>query len=503
MKKFLFSILIILTIVILFSFSIEEARADTGVLQSCGYGPPQSMGTMGEMQFVSGYKFTANTEGKVTELCGYFYDTRLIKLYSSSYSVLTSAQVYSNGHWVCVSIDPGVDLVAGSSYYIVVEMPSNAWKHVYTDINFDNCSNSITINAGVIQIRGFTFNDNHTEQTNSTYGLADIVFSPPISPPTVITKLATVNLEDGTATLIGDVTATGWENVGERGFEWGMTPGSYPNSWTETGSFVAGTFSLQKQLTPGTIYYYRAKAYNTAGWGYGVEKRVVIYAEEGEQMSFTTLPENDPPTANAGRDKQLSQDESIVLQGSSSDPDGDPMSFSWSCCETVNQCYCDEDGDGHYSDTPVTLCDSCTDFDCQTTPGDDCDDSCVICYPDSTYYTDSPDERDQDCDGVVDNIEYIISYKRNWGFNENCDWVAASPYQYRSGTLTIELCNQWCGKNETCYQGSCEVRERNDLQDYGSGMQCEGFIFFQSRVSSSGYYHTVCYCNEVQEKRYH
>ena len=40
---------------------------------------------------------------------------------------------------------------------------------------------------------------------------------------------------------------------------------------------------------------------------------------------------NNPPVANAGLDKETYETESIVLQGSGTDPDGDEITYSWSC----------------------------------------------------------------------------------------------------------------------------------------------------------------------------
>ena len=75
------------------------------------------------------------------------------------------------------------------------------------------------------------------------------------------------------ATLNGNITDTGGENVLERGFDWGTSSGSYPNSWTESGSFSAGSFNHQIiGLNQQTVYYFRAKARNSAGWSYGSEK---------------------------------------------------------------------------------------------------------------------------------------------------------------------------------------------------------------------------------------
>ena len=102
-------------------------------------------------------------------------------------------------------------------------------------------------------------------------------------PPTVITQAAS-SVEETTATLNGNITDIGGENCDERGFDWDIDSGApYANNWTESGSYETGAFTKGiTSLSPGTTYYYRAKAHNSADWGYG-----------GEQ-SFTTKP--NPPT---------------------------------------------------------------------------------------------------------------------------------------------------------------------------------------------------------------
>jgi hypothetical protein len=75
------------------------------------------------------------------------------------------------------------------------------------------------------------------------------------------------------ATLNGTITNTGGENCNYRGFEWGYATGYYPYSWTENGSFGTGSFSHQiTGLDLSKTVYFRSKAHNTAGWGYGTEK---------------------------------------------------------------------------------------------------------------------------------------------------------------------------------------------------------------------------------------
>ncbi len=79
------------------------------------------------------------------------------------------------------------------------------------------------------------------------------------------------------ATLNGTITVTGGENADSRGFEWGTDLGGpYPNSWTEAGGYGTGSFSHQVTgLTEDTTWYYRSKAHNSGGWGYGAESSFI------------------------------------------------------------------------------------------------------------------------------------------------------------------------------------------------------------------------------------
>ena len=74
---------------------------------------------------------------------------------------------------------------------------------------------------------------------------------------------------------------------------------------------------------------------------------------------------------------------------------GSHACFSGTCFDS----YCDEDNDGHFT-TSVAQCPS-NRF--QSTAGDDCDDDCNTCYPGSTATTTTPDGKDQDCDGTIDD----------------------------------------------------------------------------------------------------
>jgi hypothetical protein len=75
------------------------------------------------------------------------------------------------------------------------------------------------------------------------------------------------------ATLNGTITDIGGENCDQRGFDWGTETGVYPYNWTESGSYGTGVFDHQiTGLELSKTYFFRAKAHNSGGWGYGEEK---------------------------------------------------------------------------------------------------------------------------------------------------------------------------------------------------------------------------------------
>ncbi len=115
------------------------------------------------------------------------------------------------------------------------------------------------------------YSSGYTSDTASTYG-----------PPSMTTNAADP-VEETTATLDGDITATNGANATVRGFEWDTDSGApYVNDWNEIGDFGVDSFTHAiSGLTKGELYYYRAYATNTYGTAYGAEQ------------TFLTKP--DPP----------------------------------------------------------------------------------------------------------------------------------------------------------------------------------------------------------------
>ena len=148
---------------------------------------------------------------------------------------------------------------------------------------------------------------------------------PPPGPPTVITNSATA-IGDNDAMLHGKITNIGSGNAVERGFEWGTSPGNYTTGWwIESGDFGVEDFSnTENSFNLCTNYYYRAKAQNTDGWGYGNE------------MSFKTTGCAASPLICALRTDCQAGETALfhLYQGTNSHVDDDTGAYKI-CCEDI------------------------------------------------------------------------------------------------------------------------------------------------------------------------
>jgi len=105
--------------------------------------------------------------------------------------------------------------------------------------------------------------------------------------------------------------------------------------------------------------------------------------------------------------------------------------------------YDDCDGDGHTAFTG------------------DCDETCPTCYVGSTAYTTSPDGKDQDCDGIIDEATPVCtpSYgsQVTFGYNgSSCGWVSSGSYAYTDSTASAPSDTSHCtptGSGCTAYSG--------------------------------------------------
>jgi hypothetical protein len=143
---------------------------------------------------------------------------------------------------------------------------------------------SLTGSANVVRAL-INSDGNWTRSTTTPFDITSAAFSTPsvtasVDAPTVTTQ-AVSNILATAATGNGNVTATGGQNITERGIYWSLIDGfadgtgtkiSTTGDWSTTGAFTQEITGLSS----GTTYYVKAFAKNSSGTSYG------------SQVSFTT-----------------------------------------------------------------------------------------------------------------------------------------------------------------------------------------------------------------------
>jgi Leucine-rich repeat (LRR) protein len=149
----------------------------------------------------------------------------------------------------------------------------------------------------------------------TTYGEEKSFSTLPPSPS--VSTVDPSSITTNSARLNGDLTRLGTASSVRVSFRWGTSPGSHPNETTGQDVIGTGTFYFDlPSLSPGTIYYYRAKAVGD-GTRYGDEK------------SFTTA--TTPPAVTTNDASNLAAT-SATLNGHLDDlgtADGVNVSFEW------------------------------------------------------------------------------------------------------------------------------------------------------------------------------
>jgi hypothetical protein len=169
-------------------------------------------------------------------------------------------------------------------------------------ISGSHASNGTGTGGFTVNMTGLTANTHYyvrayaKNSAGVSYGNeVDFTTAQNVSAPTVTTSQVT-NVQQTTATGGGNVTNSGGATVTARGICWSTshnptTSGSHANSGTGTGSFSVNMTGL----TPGTTYYVRAYAINSAGTSYGSE------------VSFTTQQAITLPTVTTGQVTNIQQ----------------------------------------------------------------------------------------------------------------------------------------------------------------------------------------------------
>jgi hypothetical protein len=143
----------------------------------------------------------------------------------------------------------------------------------------------------------------------------------------IVTTQATSDVSYTTATGNGNITNTGGEDASKRGicYSSSTNPPTVADSKVEETGSTYGTGAFTESLTsldPGTLYYARAYAYNSAGYGYG------------STVQFTTLTQSPTVTTQAATSITMDKDGLTAgtfngnLTNLGDDTDAD-VSFEW------------------------------------------------------------------------------------------------------------------------------------------------------------------------------
>ena len=131
-----------------------------------------------------------------------------------------------------------------------------------------------------VLLRNYTLN----EPTWGTWGDEESYTVPSV------TTSAASSVEETATTLNGEITAEGLDAPTTRGFDYDTDSGApYASEWTETDTYTVGAYShALSGLTKGELYYYRAKAENTLGYGYGFEQTFLTKPDEPNTLTLVT-----------------------------------------------------------------------------------------------------------------------------------------------------------------------------------------------------------------------
>lgn len=149
---------------------------------------------------------------------------------------------------------------------------------IYVDAEIDATGGTETT-SGIYRIHTFTTSGTFTVNTIST------------TPPTVSTDAAS-SVTSASATLNGQITATGGNNATVRGFAWGtsstLTGTDTSTTTDDTGSFGISSFTNNVSgLIAGRIYYFRAYATNSGGTGFDDSSPILSFTASNADTTIS------------------------------------------------------------------------------------------------------------------------------------------------------------------------------------------------------------------------
>ena len=128
--------------------------------------------------YILGYEFVPDSDESVVELCRYLGGTTPMTLYDSSYNVLaTKSFMGYPGSWRCAALDSPVTVVAGNTYYVVVQLEPviSGRTPVYQQTSVDySAAYYKGINVVGCVVQEGSFDSSYDTYFNAMNGIADI-----------------------------------------------------------------------------------------------------------------------------------------------------------------------------------------------------------------------------------------------------------------------------------------------------------------------------------------
>ncbi|MFZ3074034.1 MAG: hypothetical protein WA093_02805 [Minisyncoccales bacterium] len=127
-----------------------------------------------KVDWYAGYQFTAEKDGQVTQLCGYFDDgsSNKVSLYGASYAELASVQISGTGDWKCASISP-VPVKTDKRYYVIARVKDDPIYYEYKSGLLPRDNDSATVESGIRQLAGEKFGKDIKKYDYMVFGLVD------------------------------------------------------------------------------------------------------------------------------------------------------------------------------------------------------------------------------------------------------------------------------------------------------------------------------------------
>lgn len=236
-------------------------------------------------------------------------------IYRASDGALLGSQPWGDAAALPATLDPA-NLVTDAIYYeVTLPTPVDVDEEVYIVVDYASTFHDGSNNLWVMMADTDVKPD---ECLISRIGIwtpspdrdCAYRYTYTVVPPTVTTQ-AVSDIEETTAKDHGEITDTGGEDCDKRGVCWKTTPGPTvaDSKSEEIGGFGTGAFTRSMTgLSPGTKYYVRAYAHNSAGYSYGSEVTFTTKPQVATGFSATAIDENQIDvswTAGAGATKTM------------------------------------------------------------------------------------------------------------------------------------------------------------------------------------------------------